>query len=61
MQFPNCTAKVRVSFVRANSLAVFHVFYNIVSEMKGSLYTYKHFRLKKQTTETPKRLDGCPL
>ncbi len=42
MQFPNCTAKVKVFCTRANGSIVFRMFYNIVLELKRSFYTYKH-------------------
>lgn len=44
VQFPNCSAKVKDFFVFANNTPVFRVFYNIVSDYKRKVYTYKHFK-----------------
>lgn len=46
IQFLNCTAKVRLFFVRKNNKCIFRPFYNIVSRMRRTVYTYKHFLLK---------------
>lgn len=61
VQFPNCTAKVEVFSVCANSRQKNCSRYNIVLDFKGRLYTYKQFGGIKQATEVPKRFDGCPL
>lgn len=56
MQFPNCSAKLIVSPVYANSLDKKRVFYNIVLDIECYIYTYKQiyqYKTKKQTTEVP--------
>lgn len=60
MQFPNCTAKVSVLSARAKRRHIFRMFYNIVLEFKGTVYTYKHFIVHReyafpQKNKPPKR------
>ncbi len=51
MQFPNCSAKVIVFSVFANSPGKMRVFYNIVLDIKWYIYTYKQiYQLKTKKT-----------
>ena len=50
MQFPNCTAKVSVFSAHAKYRHIFRMFYNIVLEFKGVVYTYKQFVVHREYT-----------
>ena len=50
MQFPNCTAKVSVLSARTKYRHIFRMFYNIVLEFKGIVYTYKQFVVHREYT-----------